>query len=330
MEPNETRLKLIDIIADHQASYPSQKLPTGELSQRAGISRQAFSRYYSDLKDYASGKKPIGDLLANVSSVRTIELLNQHQATLRTAQQKLARVEEQYNDEMKKEMELYVTSLMMNDISMHGANEIRVTLEKQTLYNMELKKQLSHMEIELARAKQASMFSPNSRGDGTGLNTEKVKVEVDLAKAFATYVSTKSLDEFEDLKDIAVASALRSINKLAAEKRCNIVIFSERYISRFKLFFEKYHSTEPGLTIVVRLPIFDRSEMRAFLSKLAPSHSISLYIPYCESQSEINAQRGFYFGEVSKPEIEAADNSDTFLINQGFHKIVHFKVKQGE
>lgn len=330
MEANETRRKLIDIIADHQASYPSKKLPTGELSQRAGISRQAFNRYYSDLKDYASGLKPIGDLLANGSSVRTVELLNQTQATLRTAQHKLSRLEEKYDKEMQQEMESYVTSLMMNDVSMHGANEIRVTLEKQTLYNMELKKQLSHMEIELARAKQSSIFSPSVRRDGDGFNAEKIKVEVDLAKAFATYASTKSLDEFEDSKDVAVASALRTINKLAAEKRCNIVIFSERYISRFKLFFEKFQTTEQGLTIVVRLPIFNRSEMRAFLSKLAPTHSISLYIPYCESQSEINAQRGFYFGEVSKPEIEAADNSDTFLINQGFHKIVHFKVKQGE
>lgn len=330
MEGNETRRKLIDIIADHQATVPGKRLPTGELSQRAGISRQAFSRYYSDLRDYAAGEKPIGDLLSDATSTRTVELLNKNQATLKTVQHKLDQLEEQYNNELQKEVDTYVTSMMMNDLSMHGANDIRVTLEKQTLYNMELKKQLSHMEIELARAKQASIFAPDSGRTSDGFNANKIKIEVDLSKAFAIYKSTKSIDDLEDKKDTAIANALRSINKLAADKSCNIVLFAERYLSRFNLFFDKFQSTDPGLIIVVQFPIYDRTEMRAFLSKLPPSHSLSVYIPHCESKSDTNAQRGFYFGNVPKPEIEAADNADTILMNQGFHKIVHYKIRQGE
>ncbi|WP_122614159.1 hypothetical protein [Pseudomonas viridiflava] len=332
MEINETRRKLIDIIAEHQALQPSLKLGIGELSVRAGISRQAFNRYYSDLKDYASGKKPVGDLISDTSSTRTKELINQHQTTLRELQVKMQQLDVQHDKETKKTVDSYITSLMMNDVTMHGANDLRVTLEKQAIHNLELKKQLSHMEIELARAKELGSGSgtrPESAGVGAG-SGEKIKLEVDLDKAFEIYASTRSEDDFEDKKDLAIATLLKSINKLAIAHKCSIVLFAERYSARFSIFFDNYECKDSSTHLIVRLPIFDRTELKNFLDGLPPTHFLSIHIPFSKSRSEVSAQRGFYFRNIPKLELDAADGADTVAMTLGFDEIVHYKMKQGE
>lgn len=330
MEINETRRKLIDIIANHQAAQPSKKLSINELSLRAGISRQAFNRYYGDLKDYASGLKPIGDLLTDTDSVRTKELINQNQANLKELQQKMSQLDSEHKKEMEKTLDTYVTSLMVNDVTMHGANDIRVTLEKQTLHNVDLKKQLGQLEIELARAKQSAALVPTENTIHSAAKGEKIKVDIDLSKALALYATAKSDDDFEDKKELAIAIALKQINKLASDKACNIALFAERYIARFSVFFENYQCRNDSMHIVVRVPIFNRSELKAFITKLPPARFLSVHIPHSESQSETNAQRGFYFGSIPKLELDGADNADPISMNLGFNEIIHYKIRQGE
>lgn len=327
-EIKETRQKLIDIIANHQASEPSVKLPVGVLSARARITRQSFNRYYSDLKDYASGLKPIGDLITDSSSTRTRELMNLHQASLKDVQQKMSTLEAEHDREMKKTLDSYITSLMINDVTLHGANEIRVTLEKQTLHNLELTKQLNHLELELTRAKIAAT-TPGTAAPRSS-NGEKVKVDVDLAKAVTIYGSTASEDAFDDKKDAAIEAAVRSINKIAVEKSCHIVLFAERYNSRFSLFFENYECPSDGLYVIVRLPIFSRTELKIFLGKLSPCQSISMHVPHMESKAHMNAQRSFYFGGVPKYELDAADAADSVGLALGFDKVIQYRVKQGD
>ncbi|WP_397452122.1 winged helix-turn-helix domain-containing protein [Pseudomonas sp. NA-150] len=328
-ELKETRRKLIDLIAEHQATLPNKKLSIIELSKRAKLSPQTLHRYYKDLKKYAYGEKPIGDLITDNTSPRTKELINQSQANLKQLQNKMGDLEADHDKEMKKTLDSYITSLMMNDVTLHGANDIRATLEKQTLHNLELKKQLNKLEIDLARAQSAAYVTANNGTVSEGKG-EKIKVDVDLTKAFELYASTGSRDDFEDKKDAAIAAAQKSINKLAVDKQYSIVLFAERYLARFAIFFDRFKCTDDSLHIVVRVPIFDRDSLRIFLSKLPPTQSLTIYVPHLESTSEVNAQRGFYFGSVPKLEIDAADKADPILLKQGFHSVIHYKIKQGE
>ncbi len=330
MEIKETRRKLIDIIADHQASQPSIKLPMGELANRAGISRQAVHRYHSDLKDYAYGVKPIGDLITDTTSIRAKELINQNQASLKELQQKMAQLGAEHERDMNKTLDSHITSLMVNDVTLHGANDVRVTLEKQTLYNLELKKQLHQVEMELARAKQPATVSLTGDSDLGIVKGEKIKVDIDLSKAYELYAPAKSVDDFEDKKELALSATLKHINKLSSDKKCHIVIFAERYLARFSVFFDNFECHNDSLHIVVRLPIFDRTELKLFLSKLPPAQFLSVYIPHSDSRSETNAQRGFYFGNTPKIELDSADNADPISMNLGFDEIIHYRIRQGE
>lgn len=339
IEINDTRRILIDLIAQHQASNPSVKLGVGELSVRAGISRQAFNRYYGDLKDYAWGVKPIGDLLIDTDHDRTKDLINQNQASLKELQQQMSRLGAEHEKEMEKTVDSYITSLMINDITLHGANDIRVTLEKQTLYNLELKKQINQLEIELSRSKQAVALTtiggkPGSGADeGAGLSRkgEKIKVDVDLEKAYAAYTATKSLDEYEDKKDIAINAAVRSINRLATDKSCTIVLFAERYICRFGVFFDRYQPNDDSLHIVVRIPIFDGTELKRFVANLAPASAIHVHIPFMASVSAFNLQRSFFFKTIPEFELKYANAADPITIAMDrIDQVIHFKPKQGD
>lgn len=330
MEINETKRKLIDLITEHQADHPNKKLGVGDLSARAGISRQAFNRYYSDLKDYASGAKPIGDLITNTSSDRTKNLINQNQAHLKNLQQRLDKSEEEYQTKTSKTLDSYITTLMINDITLDNSNEIRTTLERQTLYALELKKQLSLLEIELAHAKQVTSHFRDIETINTGANSEKIKIDIDLRKAFENYANTKSEDNYEDLKEHEITTAVRSIKKTATNTKAHIILFSERYISRFSIFCDRYKCEEGGRYIFVRLPIFDLTSLNSFISQLPPSKSLSIYIPHSESTIEKKAQRTFYFSNVPDYEIRCADQADGIFIHHGFNQVIHYRVRQGD
>lgn len=330
MEMNATRRKLIDLIITHHSSYPGKALTVNGLSEMAGISRQAFNRYYADLKDYAAGKKPVADLIGDTSSSQTKELINQYQSSLGELQQKLDQADSDHEKEMKKMLDSYISSLMMNDLTIHGANDLRVTAEKRALHNAELIKQINHLEIELTRAKQAvGPGAANGAQSEQGI-AEKIKVDVDLTKAIKAYESSKSEDDFEDKKDLAITAALNSVKKLASDKMCHIVLFAERYLARFSLFFDNFICQDDLPHIIVRLPIFDRTELTAFIDKLPPTRSLSIHIPNMKSKNEAKAQRSFYFKNVPEIEIQSADGADAVTMNLDFTRIVNYRATQGD
>ncbi|AAN67577.1 MULTISPECIES: TetR/AcrR family transcriptional regulator [Pseudomonas] len=329
MEMNDTRRRLIELIAEHHASHPGKKLGIEELSRRAGISRQSFNRYYKDLTDYAAGRKLIGDLVDDTTNAQTKQLINQQQEVMRDLQEQVEHSEIENAKKLKKAMDSYVTSLMVNDLTAHAANSLRITLEKQTVHNLQLKQELTNMEVSLAKAQANAAtlaISPTPR-EGKG---EKVKLDVDLSKAVAAFSATKSEDDFEDKKEIALKSLVQSICKLALESKCSIVLFAERYVSRFSSFYDNFSCPDDGLHIIARLPVFYRSELRTFIDKLPPTQNISLYIPYLESASEKKAQRSFYFNSIPKCELDSADEADVIPMTLGLDRIIQFRVKQGD
>lgn len=330
MEMNATRRKLMDLIATHHSSNPGRALTINRLSEMAGISRQAFNRYYADLKDYAAGKKPVADLIADASGTQTKEIINQYQLSMVELQQKLDKSEANHEKEMKNTIDSYISSLMMNDLTIHGANELRVTAERRALHNAELIKQISHLEMELTRAKQAVDFSGAKSTQFVQQMGDKIKVDVDLSKAIKAYEATKCEDDFEDKKDLAVTAALSSVKKLASDKKCHIVLFAERYLTRFSLFFENFACQDELPHIVVRLPIFDRTELSNFIDKLPPTRSLSIFIPYIKSKNEAKAQRSFYFNNIPEIEIKSADDADGVTMGLDFTRIIHYRATQGE
>lgn len=329
MEINDTRRRLIELIAEHHISQPGKKLGIEEISKRAGITRQAFNRYYKDLTDYVAGRKLIGDLVDGKAYAQARHLINQQQVIMRDLQEKVAQSEAEYAKKLKKAMDSYVTSLMVNDLTAHSANSLRITLEKQTIHNLQLKQDLTNMEVSLAKA-QANAATLTDSPSKTHAKDNKVKLDVDLSQAIAAFSATNSEDEFEDKKDIAIENLIKSICKLALKNNCNIILFAERYVSRFSSFFENYACANDNLHIIVRLPIFYRAELQIFIDKLPPTQNISIHIPYLDNKSIKKAQRSFYFSSIPKFELDCADNADAIPMSLGLDSIIQFRVKQGD
>ncbi|MGV2837075.1 hypothetical protein, partial [Pseudomonas shirazensis] len=222
---------------------------------------------------------------------------------------------------LKKAMDSYVTALMVNDLTAHAANSLRITLEKQTIHNLQLKQDLTNMEVNLAKAQANAATLATSPADRESQG-EKVKLDVDLSKAIAAFNATKSEDEFDEKKEIALKALVHSICKLALESKCSIVLFAERYVSRFSSFYDNFSCPNESLHIIVRLPVFYRSDLRTFIDKLPPTQSISLYIPYLDSPSEKKAQRSFYFNTIPKFELDSADEADPIPMSLGLDRII--------
>lgn len=329
MEINDTRRRLIELIAEHHTSQPGKKLGIEELSRRAGITRQAFNRYYKDLTDYVAGRKLIGDLVDDKAYEQARHLINQQQVIMRDLQEKVAQSEAEHAKKLKKAMDSYVTSLMVNDLTAHSANSLRITLEKQTIHNLQLRQDLTNMEVSLAKA-QANAAPLIDSPSKTHTKDNKVKLDIDLSQAIAAFSATNSEDEFEDKKDIAIENLIKSICKLALKNNCNIILFAERYVSRFSSFFENYACANDNLHIIARLPIFYRAELQIFIDKLPPTQNISIHIPYLDNKSIKKAQRNFYFSSIPKFELDCADNADAIPMSLGLDSIIQFRVKQGD
>ncbi len=334
MKNNKTHERLVELIIEHHTEFPGTSLGVKTLSDQAGISRQAFHRYYNYLKEYASGAKPLADLLSGTDTLLAYELINQNQVTIQNLQDQLKLIESKHEKKMQDALKNHITTLMTGDITTHIANDVRANLERQSLYASEMKAQNNKLELELSRTKLAL---ENERigvsGPKTGAATgsgPKFKVDVDLAAAVAAYAESKEIDDFYDQKDRAMDIAYKSIKALAADPGCSLVIFAERYISRFGTFFDAFKPNHSSKHIVVRLPIFDKKMLSTFISKLPPIKKISVYIPHMHSEKEISGQRKFFFIGIPLQELDQADNADLISIAHGYEEVINFKVRQGD
>ncbi|MFK3973609.1 hypothetical protein ACI2KS_23095 [Pseudomonas sp. NPDC087358] len=180
MEHNKTHQRLVELIIDHHTVFPGTPLGVKALSDQAGISRQAFNRYYSGLKDYAIGVKPLADLLSGAGTFLSHELINQNQATIRDLQNQLKQAESRYEKKLQDTLKHYITTLMIGDITAHAANDMRVSLERQSLYASEMRAQNNTLELELSRAKQSQACAgkrPHGREISWGISGRWPKAE---------------------------------------------------------------------------------------------------------------------------------------------------------
>ncbi|MFK3973608.1 hypothetical protein ACI2KS_23090 [Pseudomonas sp. NPDC087358] len=158
---------------------------------------------------------------------------------------------------------------------------------------------------------------------------QKQKVDVDLAGAVAAYNKSGDIEDFFSQKDRALDMACKSIKTMSGDAECTVVIFAERYISRFNIFVDNFKPSDSSKHIIVRFPVFDRTMLDLYRRRLPPVKSTVIYIPYLQSESDINAQRSFFFKGIPEEELNQADNADPINIAHGYEEVVHFKVRQG-
>lgn len=326
---NERRALLIKIIVDHHLSGGTAKLKLVDVAERLGISRQALDRYYGDLKPYISGKRDVADLVngnALKVQIQTQTVVNDVEAKY---QQKLEKLRKDHEKELEKSLSTHITSLMNGDLVLLESNKMRVALEKQTLHNAELLKQIHTLELKLG----LSMGMGSSQASGVSIPKQnKLAFDLDIETLCMSHQRGTSLEEFEMAKSSEIRKIRDKLDKYAGTPNVHVILFADRYISRFKTFVDSYTSLSNEVSIIVRLPLFSRSEFQNFLKPLSPEFKRSIYIPYSNSDIEKKAQRVFIYQKFPLPptEIKGADHADTPNIAWGFDEVVFYKIKQGD
>ncbi|MCF8976423.1 hypothetical protein GIW14_29190, partial [Pseudomonas edaphica] len=127
-----------DIIVSHYTSGATHKLKLVDVAERAGITRQALDRYYSEFKPYIAGKKDVTDLVDGTAAKAKVETQATINATDAKWKARLDQVLVERDKEIARAINSHVSTLMNDDIAMFESNQLRKSLEKQTLRAVEL------------------------------------------------------------------------------------------------------------------------------------------------------------------------------------------------
>ncbi|MFJ2548821.1 hypothetical protein ACIOVF_20440 [Pseudomonas sp. NPDC087612] len=331
MSSQDTRNKLIGIIKQHQLDNGMSKLPVGKLSELSGITRQAFNRYYGDLKEYATGKQSIARLLVD-DSASLSEMLENREEKIAQLKQELIKASIAHKEELEKAIEHHITSLMNNDIMVYESGQISSTLINQNNHNAYLSKRVTELEVRNAKMVADAVSAPTSTGSNYTTNSAKnfIALELDLKAARKAYASSNDFSAYEDAKDTEIQKAIKTVNSLPDSQNADVVIFQERYISDFNLFCKKIYPRESHTLVALQLPLYSREEIQLVVKEIRPINSISIHIPYSSSDAVISAKRQFSFRDVPAEELQDADTAKTPLMDWGFDSIQITRIKQGD
>ncbi|MHA6140929.1 hypothetical protein ACX3YC_26475 [Pseudomonas mohnii] len=331
MSNQETRERLIAIIKQHQLERRHTKLSVKLLSQSAGISRQAFNRYYADLKDYASGKLPISRLLLGDHASLNEIIENKDEQILRLVNElKTARLS--HKAELQAVVKNHLSTLMNNDITAFEADQVSATLTGQGNHNAYLSKRITDLEIkniklnlDLVTAEAADASSPVEKSD-----KNFIIFELDLSNANKLYAVSNNFNEYENTKENELSKIIKKIKKLPNPESIDILFFQDKYLSDFKLFCNRLYPTKSRTLITIRLPIYSQEELKFIMKDLIPITSFSIYVPFSPSDAITVAKRKFSFRDIPPEELKIADDAKTPSITWGFESIHINRIKQGD
>lgn len=331
MSSQDTRNKLIEVIKTHQLENGLTKLQVGKLAELAGITRQAFNRYYGDLKTYATGEESIGKLLVD-DKISLSLLLNRNEQRVLQLEQELINAHEAHKQELDKAIRNHTTSLMSNDLMIYESAQLQSTLAAQRDHTVSLIERINELQIAntklVAESISAATARETSRSNKTATNF--IPVALDMKKANKEYATSSDFDAYEDSKDRAINKTIESIRPILDRNKAEVVLFQERYISDFKKFCEKIHPQHDLTMIVMQLPLYSREEIQIVLKAFHTAASVSIYVPYSSSDAVIAAQRKFSTISVPPEELKDADAAKTPLIDWGFDSVHVIKIKQGD
>lgn len=320
---SETRQRLVAIITDSLLSGAARTISIGNLATAAGISRQAFHRYYSDLKPYANGARPATELL-DQDFLTSKDLLSKAQQHITELTNQLKTLEHRHTTELRNTVDRHITSLMNNDIAIFEADSIRSASEKQSLVIADYVAQIQALKTKLA---QTELLKHNPAED----RVEKVLFfEPKLNTAYQQFQTTHDIRQYEAHKDQEMHKIAKKINTLQPSD-FELIIYIDKYISQFSSFKNKIREHHDIPRCVIRAPIYDLTELQAtFLDYITSPCRISLHVPQCESSAAAAAQRAFFVRNVPAEVLKAADNADRFYLRKGIDHVTYFLVRNGE
>ncbi|MFL1526206.1 hypothetical protein [Pseudomonas sp. O230] len=326
MSSQDTRNRLIYLIKEHQLEHGLTKIQIGVLSERAGITRQAFNRFYNDLKPYSQGQS-IAPLLAGDNGA-TQDLLARREHDLDQMRAEIKAMKIQHPKDIESAVSRHLTTLMNSDLMMFEAKGMTATLENQSKHNEMLKRQLMVAQVENTRlttdlaAHQISSSSPATR------LIKNAKNFLALTINFSdTGLKSNDYDAFEDAKDKQLDTHIKTLKKFPAPEQIEIHIFQERYISAFKIFCSELPEKEDMLIVAIQAPVYAQAELKELLRKLTAFASVTLHIPFSKSLASAAAFQKFNFREVPAQEFEEASKARIPQIDWGFDGIQVFRAE---
>ncbi|MBB3271406.1 AcrR family transcriptional regulator [Pseudomonas sp. OG7] len=331
MSSQETRERLISIIKQHQLDNGQSKLSIIKLSDTAGISRQAFNRYYGDLKDYCTGKLSIARLLID-DSASLRELIENKDERISRLENELSAIKASHKAELEAVIDNHISTLMNNDIMAFEAGQLAATLTGQSNHNAYLNKQLTELKVQNTKLTMDLVAASSSDQTQAAEKSDKnfLAFDPDLSSASKAFIESKNFNDYEDAKHDEILKIENTIKKLPNPESIDVLFFQERYISDFKLFCSRTFPAKGRILIVVRLPLYSQEELKLLMKSLAPISSFSIYVPYSPSEAIISAKRQFNFRDIPPEELRTADSARLPLPAWGFESIHINKVKQGE
>lgn len=319
-----TEQRLKKIICDHYLSGSSERLTMIEVCSRAEISRQAFHKFYSHLKPYLTGARNVDELLVGDQADASKTII-QCQKLVREAQAELRSVKENQQKEHQKLEGNLLTTLMNGDVLIHHSRELTNELKKKALHNEILKRNLLEKELELSESRGLSN-AVKQQGKTESLI---MKFQLDTRDAVARYSETQDLAGYYGSKALAVSKLKEKLQKFLKKGVVRVVIFQNRFISSFDKFLEKnFHPMDA--VVVIDLPLASRSEIRDFVRGLVDAKPLEIFVPYCDSEATIKAQRSFLYGQIPAPEFRSFDKEPLPSIQDGFDRVVVSKIAQGD
>ncbi|MGX9219284.1 hypothetical protein ACWV27_12885 [Massilia varians] len=325
----DTRRRIVQVIVQHYLEGGEGRLTIQVASTRAGISRQAFNRYYDDLKPYVLGQRPAVDLL-EVAPNNLQLMLVKCQVRIHELQDEVSRLHAERDSYAERLRHDYISTLMNSDIALHNSVELGKTVEKQALHNDKLIKDIQNLKVELALAKAQNVARDSLNIISSEEQKNVVSFDPDLSIAFRNYFRKQDVDVFEDEKADVIEKAVKKISKACSSGCERVVIFVDRYMCEFKKYYA--YLIDQGLkdAIVVRAPLHNPVEIKSFVKKISAGLRVELHVPVCTSDIVLKAQRKFLFQETPAIEFDSADKMALPTINQMFSKIVFYRIEQGD
>ncbi|WP_324727308.1 hypothetical protein [Pseudomonas chlororaphis] len=314
---NPTRQKLIEIIVDAHFSRDCV-LKVAKVAEKAGITRQAFHRYYGDLLGYIKGEKDVNDLLPTSAPDSVSRLLQTTQQRASELEAKLAEKEQRHKTELTAALDRHITSLMNNDITLFETDSVRVTLDKQTTYIGYLIAQLDQVKAELTKAKLNAINQ-----ELVGTPGFRIVFQPNLMPAFTAYKKDGNYKTYLGEKSKEIAKVIKKVNQ-HENPSTRLIIFVDRFISNFEDFLGQLPAPR-ATEIVVRLPVFSSMEIKNHLRKIN-KNSICIHVPECTSVAESTAQRKFRANNAPAEELMAAEKADHVHLFKGVDQVVHFSI----
>ncbi|MBD8755656.1 hypothetical protein [Pseudomonas coleopterorum] len=319
---NDTRQRLIDSIVRHYYSTDRKDLKVATVAQEAGITRQALHRYHSDLLGYIKGDKDVGNLLPANQPDSVSELLIIAQKRALDLENELTSIERRHKKALKFALDSHITTLMNNDITLFGADEVRISLEKQTALVDNYGGQITTLKAQLAKAQL--------NGNGSMLKSQQgmlISFEPKMHNALAAYKKDSDYNAYLEIKDKELNKITSKINAFTGET--NLVIYLERYISEFNDFL-KYLPPPRSAQIIVRIPLFTSLEVKNFVKRITVPGTKHVYIPEAPSRSEATAQRKFRAFSVPEEELTRAERSEALYLFKEINQVTYFTAISGK